>query len=79
MLFTGLNLCTEQNFRDFFVAKVFFGTQNFKFENFMHVAWSEVKLLEGRVGQKTRLLPKEAMLLKQKSNDRYSACAAGEL
>ena len=44
---TGLNLCTKQNFRDFFVAKVFSWTQNFIFENFMQCELSEEKSLQG--------------------------------
>ena len=74
---TGLNLCTKQNFRDFFVAKVFFWTQNSKSENFMQSEWSEEKLLKGSVGHQTKL--SREMLLKQASNDRYFAHAAGKL
>ena len=43
VIFTGLHLCTKQNLRNFFVAKVFFWTQNFKFQNFMQTEWSEEK------------------------------------
>jgi len=52
---TGLNLCTNENFRDLCVAKVFFQTANVKSENFMHSEWSENKLLKGSVGHQTRL------------------------
>jgi len=52
---TGLSLCTKQNFKNFSAAKVFFRTQNFKFENFIQREWSEEKLLEGSVGHQTRL------------------------
>ena len=52
---TGLNLCTNEHFRDFFVAKVFFYTENVKSENFMHSEWSEKKKLKGSVGHRIRL------------------------
>jgi len=54
-LATGLNLCTNENFRDFFKAKVFSSPENFKSENFMHSDLSEEKFLKGRVGKKRRL------------------------
>jgi len=40
----------------------------------MHVEWSEEKFLKGSAGHKN-----QAMLLKQASNDRSFAHAAGEL
>jgi len=52
---TGLNLCTNEHFRDFFVAKVFFYTENVKSENFMHSEWSEKKKFKGSVGHRIRL------------------------
>jgi len=54
-LATGLNLCTNENIKDFFKAKVFSWPENFKSENFMYSDWSEEKFLKGRVGQKRRL------------------------
>jgi len=58
------------------VAKVFFSTQNFKSENFVHVEWSEEKLLKGSVGRQMKL---REMLLKQASDDTSSAHAASQL
>ena len=48
-------LYTEQNFRDFSLAKVFFWTKNFKSENFMHIKWSEEKFLKGIVDLQIKL------------------------
>jgi len=36
-------------------AKVCYSNGNVRFENFMHVEWSEEKFLEGIVGDKRRL------------------------
>jgi len=44
-----------QNLRDFSVATVFFSTQNFKSENFIHIEWSEEKFLKGSVGHQMNL------------------------
>jgi len=46
------NLGTKQNFS---LAEVFFWTQNFKSENFMHIERSEKKFLKRSVGHKMRL------------------------
>jgi len=48
-------LYMEQNLRDFSPAKVFFRTQNFKSQNFMHIEWSEEKFLKGSVGHQIKL------------------------
>jgi len=45
----------KQNLRDFWLAKVFFWTQNFKSENFVHIEWSEEKFLKGSVGRQMKL------------------------
>ena len=49
------NLCTKQKFKEFFVAKVFFCTENFKFESFMDSELSEEKFLRGSVGHQMKL------------------------
>jgi len=38
-----------------YVAKVCYSNRNVKFENSMHMEWSEEKLLKGIVGDKMRL------------------------
>ena len=43
----------KQNSRDF-KLKVFFSTQNFKSENFVHIKWSEEKFLKGSVGRQMK-------------------------
>jgi len=45
----------KRDFRHFSRAKVCYSNGNVKFENFMHIKWSEEKLLIGVVGDKTRL------------------------
>ena len=67
---------STQEFRDFFVAKVFFSTRNVKHENFMQGEGREEKFLNIRL-QRFRFT--EATLLKQASKDRSIAHAAGKL
>jgi len=45
----------KRDFRHFSGAKVCYSNGNVKFENFMHIEWSEEKFLKGIVGDKTRL------------------------
>ena len=45
----------KQNFRHLYGAKVCYSNGNVKFENFIHMEWSEEKFLKGIVGDKTRL------------------------
>ena len=45
----------KRDFRHFSGAKVCCSHGNVKFENFMHMEWSEEKFLKGIVGDKTRL------------------------
>jgi len=76
LMLTGLNLCTKQNLGDFFVAKVFFWTQNFKSENFMLREWNEEKFLKGRVCHQMKLCfwnrcQMTALLLMQLASYRY--------
>jgi len=52
-LTTGLNLLHGAKFQRF--LKVFFWTQIFKSENFMHIEWSEEKFLKGSVGRQMKL------------------------
>jgi len=40
----------KQDFRHFFGAKVFYSNGNVRFENYMHMKWSEEKFLKGIVG-----------------------------
>ena len=51
---TGLKICTNANFRDFFMTQVLFRTEIVKSENFMHSDWSEEKFLKGSVGHTIR-------------------------
>jgi len=45
----------KRDFRHFSGAKVCYSNENVKFEDFMHVEWSEEKFSKGIVGDKTRL------------------------
>jgi len=45
----------KQDFRHFSGAKVCYSNGNVRFENFMHMEWSEEKFLKGIVRDKTRL------------------------
>jgi len=45
----------KRDFRDFSGAKVCYWNGNVRFENFMHVEWSEEKFLKGIVVDKRRL------------------------
>jgi len=45
----------KRDFRHLSVAKVCHSNGNVKFENFMHVEWSEEKFLKGIAGDKTSL------------------------
>ena len=45
----------KRDFRHFSWAKVCYSIGNVRFENFMHMEWSEEKFLKGIVGDKRRL------------------------
>jgi len=45
----------KRDVRHFSGAKVCYSNGNVRFENFMHMAWSEEKFLKGIVGDKRRL------------------------
>ena len=45
----------KRDFRHFSGAKVCYSHRNVRFENFMHMEWSEEKFLKGIVGDKRRL------------------------
>ena len=45
----------KRDFRHFSGAEVCNSNGNVRFENFMHIEWSEEKFLKGIVGDKTRL------------------------
>jgi len=63
-LFTGANLVVrlrqasksqKRDFRHFSWATVCYSNGNVRFENFMHMEWSEDKFLKGIVGDERRL------------------------
>ena len=64
----------KRDFRHFSGAKVCYSNRNVRFENFMHIEWSEENFLKGFCGWK-----KEATLLKQTKKDRAFMHAAGAL
>jgi len=45
----------KRDFRHFSGSKVCYSNGNVRFENFMHIEWSEAKFLKGIVGDKRRL------------------------
>jgi len=86
LICTGLNLGLTQDFRDFFVTNMFFSTKNvnLKPENFMQGEWREENIFiinvlesESKEANSSVLCSKES--LKQASEDRSFAYAAGEL